>query len=325
MATENKHTDPAGLLPKIFSGEATPQEEQLVHDWLVKDPSHQKEYDDFAKIWSITADFTKPGAIDVNAEWQKLMTTLSPARKISPRLMSITRIAAAVVLISALAFYGLLQSGKQVKAPQSSTFAATLPDGTRVTLNAGSRISYKKGFGYSHRNLVLDGEAYFEVRKNEGVPFVINAGEACIKVTGTMFNVKAYKKKPEIKVTVSEGSVLLYKIQQPEKQTQLEAGETGTFNKGMGVIEKRTFRNANDIAWKTHIISFQNTPLQEVAEILTNTYHQPIIVDPAILPCVITVHFENQALDTILGVLQSTLDLTISTKGKRRIISGKGC
>jgi ferric-dicitrate binding protein FerR (iron transport regulator) len=142
------------------------------------------------------------------------------------------------------------QSSKQVKAPRSSTIATTLPDGSRVTLNAGSRISYNKGFGYSNRNLVLDGEAYFEVRKNEEVPFVISAGEAQVKVYGTMFNVKAYKRKPELKVTVSEGSVLLYKTKQPENQTKLEAGETGTFNNASGVIDKRILLNYNDIAWK---------------------------------------------------------------------------
>jgi ferric-dicitrate binding protein FerR (iron transport regulator) len=83
--------------------------------------------------------------------------------------------------------------------------------------------------------------------------------------------------------------------------------------------------NLNDLAWKTGIMDFHDSPLREVTEILINTYHQKIDLDPAIENCRVTVRFENRELDAVLNVLRSTLDLKITIKGKHIAISGKGC
>jgi len=163
------------------------------------------------------------------------------------------------------------------------------------------------------------------VAKNTSLPFVISAGDASIRVTGTKFNVRAYKDQDEIRVTVTEGKVSLYETGQSAKEAILSAGETGTFNRAMKVVKKQPVLDMNDIAWKTRIMDFQNASLSEVAAVLENTYHRKVSVDPSVELCPLTVRFENQELAPVLNVLQSTLDLTITEDGNHILISGTGC
>ena len=241
-------------------------------------------------------------------------------------MLRIMQIAASLLIITVLGFMAFRFTGnKSEKAPASSLASVILPDGTLVSLNAGSVLTYKKGFGTRHRNVNLKGEAFFEVKKNADLPFLISAGEAKVKVTGTKFNVKAYRRLTDIRVTVTEGTVTFYSKAEPDKEVTLQAGETGIMNKSDHVVTSMASRNLNDIAWKTGIIDFHDTPLRDVTEILINTYHSRIELDPAIENCPVTVRFENKKLDAVLNVLRSTLDLKITTKGKRITISGKGC
>lgn len=283
MDIDNNHIDPTGLLPKVFAGEATPEENRLVDEWLSADQANRATFDTFTKLWNISSQASLSGDIDMDAEWQKMELAIAPARTKTISLVRIFQIAAAIILVSSLAFLALnISRTKTEKAPLAEMSIVTLPDGTIVSLNASSKITYKKDFGITHRNLSLSGEAYFEVIKNIGIPFIVSAGEATIRVTGTKFNVRAYSGKSEIKVSVTEGSVILYDAGQPLKEAKLVAGETGTFYKSTKAVKKQTAIDMNDLAWKTMILDFHNTPLIEVADILMNTYHLPLEIDPAI-------------------------------------------
>ncbi|MBN1415576.1 MAG: FecR domain-containing protein [Bacteroidales bacterium] len=326
MDAENKHIDPVGLLPKYFAGEASAEERKEVDDWLSADKNNQAEFKAFAKLWNITGTIAPGEDIDLDKEWQKLESVVMPARVRTITLVRIIRIAASVVLISALAFFGFKVSKvKTEKAPVAELSTVTLPDGTLVSINAGSKITYQKGFGMTNRNISLKGEAYFDVVRNTALPFIVTTGEASIKVTGTKFNVRAYKDQTEIKVTVTEGTVILYETRQPLKEAVVSAGETGTFDRTVKVVRKQQVIDLNDIAWKTMILDFNDATLSEVAGVLENTYHSSIIVDQEVQSCSITVRFEDQELASVLKVLKSTLDLTITSDGKHIIISGNGC
>jgi transmembrane sensor len=326
MNNENIHTDPIGLLPKVFAGESSPEENRAVEEWLASDPANRILYDDIYRIWNLAPAAAVPGEIDIEREWQRMETSMNPARTVQFGFRRIMQIAASLILVSVLAFIGLKITGsKSASAPDHALSMVILPDGTSVALNAGSKITYLKGFGITHRNLRLKGEAYFEVKKNTGIPFIITAGDACIRVTGTQFNVNAYHRHSDIRVTVTEGVVRLYEASAPDRQVTLHAGETGTMNRTSSELKMLPTENLNDLAWKTKIIDFHNTSLEEVAEILMNTYHKEIKLDPALAHCTVTVRFEDRELDAVLSVLRSTLDLKIINKGRHIVISGKGC
>jgi transmembrane sensor len=326
MNNEYQHIDPIGLLPKVFAGEASPEETRLTEEWRAADPKNQAEYEAIEKLWNISGEASEPGEIDLDAEWRRMEAAMIPVHTGKQVMMRIMQIAASLVIVTVLGFMAIKFSGnKSEKAPASSLASVILPDGTSVSLNAGSVISYQKGFGSTHRQVRLKGEAWFEVKKNAGLPFVISAGEANVRVTGTKFNVKAYQRLKDIRVTVTEGTVRFYNNVEPDKEITLHAGETGVMNKSDRAMTSMVSGNLNDIAWKTGIMDFHDTPLGDVTEVLINTYHRKIELDPAIGNCRVTVRFENRELDAVLNVLRSTLDLKITIKGKRITISGKGC
>jgi transmembrane sensor len=324
MEKNSKHIDPVELLPKYFAGEATIDEQKTVDEWRAVNPEYRKEFGAFAKLWNISGPVAGLGDIDIDAEWARMEKQIAPAK--TTNLRRVLRVAAAVLILASLSFLGIKYlSVETQKSSIAELKEVTLPDGSVVSLNANSKISYKKGFGKTHRNISLTGEAYFEVAKNAKIPFIISANQASIKVVGTKFNVKAYKNKPEVKVMVTEGIVKVYETKQPEKEVTLVAGESATFNKQENVIRKAPTLNLNDIAWKTQVINLNNTPLSEVAEILNNTYHVDIEIDPVVRDCPITVDFTKQEFPSVLEVLRKTLNLTIKVDGKHVKISGGGC
>lgn len=325
MDTHDKHIDPVGLLPRIFSGEASPEENRLVDEWLLADPANREEFNAFARLWNITSAASPEDPIDIDSEWQIMNSRISvvPVR-ILP-MVKVLQIAAAIILVTLLGYTGFKITGPRgEKSPANKTMTLQLPDGTALTLNAGSKITYKKGFGTFHRNLTLRGEAFFEVEKSE-IPFIIFADEASVRVTGTSFNVKAYEDRSILKITVTEGTVSLYETGKPQKETLLYAGETGIYDKSVKTIRKLAASNPNDLSWKTRVIDFRGTPLSEVAETLSETYHVTFDIEPALENCTVTVHFDNRDLGSVIEVLKTTLDLTIIQKDELISITGKGC
>jgi len=325
MKPENLHIDPIGLLPKIFSGEASPEEIVFVNDWLSADPANIENYDSFRKLWNLPSAVYSEDEIDINKEWQKMDAFIGTGKVKLLQRYRILQIAASLLIIATLTFVGIrIATYESVKSDSSSLATVDLIDGTHISLNAGSKIRYGNGFGIKHRKVSLEGEAFFDVGHNP-IPFVIDAGEASITVTGTQFNVKAYSGKPEIKVTVTEGTVKMYRTGVMQDEISIHAGETGKYDKDSNNLVKVNTHNSNDLAWKTRILDFHNTPFSEVAEILSTTYHLPIKIDSTLNKCLVTVRFEHQDADTVLKVLQSTLNVTITRKGKRILISGEGC
>lgn len=96
-----------------------------------------------------------------------------------------------------------------VTAKNGTGTEALLPDGTRVCLNAESTLSFNRHFGTDCREVTLEGEAYFEVTTDESRPFRVHAGNTCVTVKGTTFNVRSYEDEPQITVSLLEGSVVL--------------------------------------------------------------------------------------------------------------------
>jgi ferric-dicitrate binding protein FerR (iron transport regulator) len=106
----------------------------------------------------------------------------------------------------------------EIKAPLGATSEIKLNDGTEIMLNAGSSIKYRSDFNLLHRDLVLEGEAYFKVAKNMNLPLVVNAGNINIKATGTEFNVKAYSDEGIIETTLVNGEVEIYQQGNKDKE-----------------------------------------------------------------------------------------------------------
>ena len=144
-------------------------------------------------------------------------------------LFSFRKMAAAVFIsfvLGALLFYIINGTSKseslitsletsKVTTPLGSRSQVELPDGTLVTLNAGSNLRYQTSFGRQSREVWLEGEGYFKVVKNTSVPFIVKAKDVTIKALGTEFNVKAYPEEKTVQTTLVNGSVSVRQTNAP--------------------------------------------------------------------------------------------------------------
>ncbi|NJK86550.1 MAG: hypothetical protein HC906_11865 [Bacteroidales bacterium] len=143
MNNGNEHIDVIGLLPGYFSNEIGPEERKLVENWLT-DENNRKEFESFSRLWNLTASDASRKDINIDEEWKKLEKTISPSMLLNQNWFRI----AATILVFVFSYLLVKQlSTVTEKAPGNSVAVVNMPDGSIVTLNAGSKISYTTNFG----------------------------------------------------------------------------------------------------------------------------------------------------------------------------------
>lgn len=186
----------------------------------------------------------------------------------------------------------------------SHTQTIRLPDGSEVTLNRHSRLSYPKTFG-RERIVELEGEAYFEVSKNPEKPFRVKASGVTVSVLGTHFNVNAYAADSLIETTLLEGSVAVSNNANGE-QMILKPNETAVYSKSTGTLAMHADADAEDeISWREGILSFEDAPMGEIARKLSHHFNVSIQIDgEALRSYRLNARFgQDETLEEILDML----------------------
>ena len=146
----------------------------------------------------------------------------------------------------------------------------TLPDGSKIAMNAGSSLRFIKGFENDRRVLHLEGEAYFEVQKDSLRPFIVYTGKVSTTAIGTSFNISAYK-PDSVNVYLLTGKAVVADSVNQDQQIFLEKGEAAT-RVSSGAISKQTFNEEEVMAWTKGIIIFDKTPINVAIATLENWY-----------------------------------------------------
>ena len=245
------------------------------------------------------------------------------------------RIAATVLVAALLSFAGYnifsrwSASNQMIELSASDQLVkiVTLPDGTLVSLNSDTQLSYPKRFGNYTREVTIEGEAFFEVKPNKKKPFIIHVGNAQIKVLGTSFNVNAYPSAKLMEVIVKTGKVQVINKSNKTKQSNeliLNQGEKGTLVFSSNALLRTTNENPNFLAWKTHNLIFRATSLGEVISNLEKVYKVNIrLDDPKLNSLLLTAHFNNYSLDVILKVIETTFQMETQKIGGQYILKAK--
>lgn len=155
-----------------------------------------------------------------------------------------------------------------VHTPRGGQYQLQLPDGSRVWLNADSRLELPVAFGRRRRVVQLTGEAYFEVAKETNRPFEVEAGAASVTVLGTHFNVQAYPDEPAPVTTLLEGAVRLH---HGAAQTVLRPGQQGR-PRPDGTIAVRAVDARSAVAWKEGRFVFDDEPLEGIMRQVARWY-----------------------------------------------------
>lgn len=149
-----------------------------------------------------------------------------------------------------------------IETPKGGRYQVLLPDGTKVWLNAASKLTYPVSFtGKDSRRVELTGEAYFEVARNERLPFKVKTVFQEIEVLGTHFNVMAYDDEKIIRTTLLEGAV---KVAAHQQQSLLYPGQQADLNRANQHIRISTAVKNKSVAWKNGYFMFTGDTIEEI-------------------------------------------------------------
>ena len=161
-------------------------------------------------------------------------------------------------------------AGEVVFQNESGVLTIKGNEGEVVYLNSGSSLEFPSRFSGAERRVKVDGEAYFEVRRDEEHPFVVSVGKMDVKVLGTSFNVKAYGEDPGIYTTLVEGRVAI--LHEGKAACELKPGEQSYYNKEVGNVTVREVETDVYTAWKDGMFYFKDMPLGEILKTVARWY-----------------------------------------------------
>ncbi|WP_461791372.1 FecR family protein [Pedobacter sp.] len=156
-----------------------------------------------------------------------------------------------------------------VSIPRGGEYQLQLPDGTKVRLNAATKIEYPTRFTGAERRVVLTGEAYFEVTKDAKHPFIVETADQQIKVLGTHFNVNTYQADRTI-TTLEEGSVRVSSLRGTKQSQTISPGQQSVLFNGGLEVSSADMESA--LAWKNGMLFFRDAPLQTVLAEVSRWY-----------------------------------------------------
>lgn len=208
----------------------------------------------------------------------------------------------------------------EIKIPYGKTFVITLSDGTKVNMNAGSSLKYPVQFIKGHnREVVLEGEAFFDVVKDKKHPFIVKTRSVNVKVLGTKFNVSSYKEDTDVNTVLVEGSVSLSSKTMPNENAMLVPGEKGTWNiKNKEIaIEKVDTRIYTE--WMTGELVFRKAAFRDIIIKLERSYNVTIENDKKeLLDKKFNASFNKniESIDVVLETMSKIQDFTFKKEGK---------
>ncbi|MCK5137378.1 MAG: FecR domain-containing protein [Bacteroidales bacterium] len=235
--------------------------------------------------------------------------------KVLPLYKKLSRIAAvaALFIIGSISAYYLLhtyQTSKTIVAqisPAERGKEIWLSDGSKIWLNGDAILTYPEKFGSSERDVELVGEAFFEVSRNPGKPFIVHTSNSSIAVLGTSFNIASGTQKTV--VTVTTGKV---KVMNADRSNKVIITKGYSASVSENQVEKYQTANPNYLSWKTGEFIFKNVEIREVIEDL-NTYYQKriVIADSSETICFLTAGFKKAKLQEIIEVLELACNIDV--------------
>jgi transmembrane sensor len=284
-----------------------------VKQWLT-DEANLAYYSQLKKVWDDSRQLALTSTVDENRAWQKFQQRIHPAgaRRTSFGWM---RVAASVMIIAGLGLLAYWVFGDRTKemrvVAQKTVLNDTLPDGSVVTVNKGSSISYQSKFKGETRKVSLKGEAFFNVTPNKKKPFIISVNDVQITVVGTSFNVKTINGKTE--VVVETGIV---KVTRAGKTVELSANEETIVEEKDSVLTKEKVSDQLYKYYRTKEFVCDDTPLWKLVEVINEAYNSHVVIgNPALKNMSITTTFNNESLDQVLNVISLTLNIKIIKEG----------
>ncbi|WP_192350134.1 FecR family protein [Algoriphagus sp. Y33] len=318
-------------LIKYLLQESDVEESKAVQEWIESDPVNKKQFEEVKWVWNSGKLLLEKSDVDENEAWGKFIKLRDKKTGSTPKQnqrflhSNLFRYAAAITLLLVSAWvYSIFlpQSGRAYFSTielQSENLPVEIPllDGTRVTLNKNTSLHYsQKLFAKERKVSMKGGEAFFDVKRNEQKPFVIQAEKVQITVLGTSFHVKNTGNTTE--VIVITGSV---QVEINGNKELLIPEEKLSVNQQTGDMEKSSPENSLYNYYVSKKFQADRIPLQDLVAILNEAYDTDIVITKEELKNLpITTTLEYGSLSKNLDVIRETLNLKISQRDQTILI-----
>ena len=312
------------LILKILTETATIAEREYFARWLSESSGHSTYYNQIIAIWEQLSHTYDSLVFDEAAAREKIMAGIkrhnSKARDLRTRYWIAA--AASILLLCTLGFLLIIRwddFGKNVIAYSTindEKKEIVLPDSTHVWLNENTTLTLTARYNRMQRKVDLDGEAYFEVQRDETRSFKVRTGMTITRVLGTSFNLRQ-KENGNVSLCVKSGSVEFYRKNSFRQRDKYTAGYRGDFIVANNQISMKRNEDANYLSWKTGILTFNNTSLEEICKILSRYYDKKVITTIRDHDLSLTGTFENETLEEIIKTIELTLDIRAEINADR--------
>jgi ferric-dicitrate binding protein FerR (iron transport regulator) len=351
------------VITNYLQGSVTEGEIQFLKNWLNESMENKKLFDEISDVWSATYS-KKTNEFDAQKAFNNIKKQLSKSPKqvdfkaryqqnksikLYRNLLRIAAVFIVGLIIGNLILFeqksnsvNRIESAiTEITAPMGSKSKITLPDGTKVWLNAGSTIRYNTAFNQSNRKVTLEGEAYFDVVRKMKTPFLVVTSEVTIKVLGTAFNLKAYPGEGSVETTLVRGSLIVEKKDGEKQFTQtiLAPKQRATYIKQTGqmflsdtenqVLKKDKVKQLDQVkgkvlvskeidteiftAWKDNKLVFRNETFGSLAIKLERWYGVKIsLADSEIKNYHFNGTIENETINDVMDIMKITLPIEYS-------------
>lgn len=307
------------IIIKYLSGSATSEEQSQLLEWLEGNPDNQRNFRSLKDAYDLGQIEELLPKSNVDEQWVDLMKKIAPSRRSikTPVLFKKFMHYAAVFILGIICYQTLvyvLEDKDEVLLTNIETGVGerakiTLPDGSRVWINSCSKLSYDSHFGEQDRPVEIQGEAYFEVHSDVERPFLVHNGLLTFRVTGTSFNVSAFREENETSIALLEGGVMIEIGKHVEK---LHPGEKFTFNKKTGKYKLDKADVGRLTNWRNGEIIFKNISFEELANKLERSFNVKFIfLNDKLKTDRFSGSFHNyDPMETILEVLRTSTSRT---------------
>lgn len=314
-------------MARYLANNSSPDEQKALQEWVERSEKNKQQLTEATLIWKMMDQYKQQEPIyNADRAWENVKNSIQHRerqRGMKTKRITVYTSVAAILLLAMFVLYNVINSNTHIQVADAGDMkTVTLSDGSTISLNSRSSITYPEPFSDQQtRTVQLTGEAYFEIERDPDKPFVVITDEAEIRVLGTSFNVNAYD-HDHTEVTVAIGKVSVSRNNK-DALTVLQ-DELAVITKKQVIKQQNT--NLNYLAWKTKKFTFNNTELQEVAREIERVYHCNIEFSNDVLKqCRLTAVFDNEELDDIIQTICLAFNVQAELDNDQYILSGQGC
>lgn len=286
--------DIQALLFTYFSDKLTQEEEKILAEWLKADYANKKIFSEMAEWWAIAhvPHFMESKESEFNRRFYHLIKQTKPVKTSFLNTRRLIRVAASLLILLTVglsAYYagtnslltsdsGSQESVYEAEVPFGGQSKLILPDQSIVWINAGSTLKYQEDRKLNQREVLLTGEAYFEVASDSLRPFIVKTEKLDVEVLGTTFNVKAYEDDETIDVVLLTGKIDVL-LESSAESIELVPNQLLTFNKETEEANVSVVYGLDYAAWKDGILRFSEQSFTKIANVLERVYNVKIEVE----------------------------------------------